>query len=865
MESIHKYFEHLASGPSGMFEYFEQHEIYQMCKDFGLPASTLQWTPTDYDDYNNGVAGKIQARLKLTRPTATVMTEEDGVKEAKSRTTAIFESFSTLQDTLQKFEEIIRKRWFKKSNPQRMALLRVAWPNMPKFHRPDMRAIRREDKDTRKTNTRFREAYMWPHLNIEDLQSDTNMMRLLNARGRHTPASFTIVDWESIQLGYVTDALHRTYLCGYNMDMSGPTPDKYGNIIRCHPESRDQIQSDKLCSVNEGLKILEVQEHILEILVKFCKAILHDKSLIDDSVPVLPEPTPITISLRDLSAVSMAMTIPYGVPHKVNLETIRSLVCERLSDAEEHHWALREDPAYFADCARQWADHSTAMVLDEHGKLHPMLDKPKRKHWIWDTVIIKMVMESYNSILLWRFAAHQLAEVIRIDTKYDSDKRAPEYVREIKKLNLVVMQLANDIGLDLVEILPASPSMRRLFYRSSSDRRNIRGEPCVYPSTKSDPKDNIIWIWSQMSISLGNGNYGFETLTHEFERLLLDGQQRRRISALVASTISDIGLLGELRNQLRLYDPSIFRRKKDPNSVSREREEFKEWGVEFYRPIWELMRNTASKSEGALRLGILGDPTSGRFSYPVAKRRTKKNQEIMQQAENHLDQLWYECDKRLETRMTESGYRRLQDLVPKGRKLLRTEDWVEPEKTTKPVTDKTSTFSLDFGETGDQKPRYEAPTIRTKTKTKGSSKAPDDPPEQTTEAGPSRAANTAVTPPRFLVDWRAYKVFTVLFHQPLYHTKPREILWTDFLYAMGKIGLASRKLYGSVWQFKPSDTGVDADAGSGNNKSAKLTSDRSINFHEPHPEHRIKFHVARRHGRRLTRVYGIDGSNFDLA
>lgn len=65
---------------------------------------------------------------------------------------------------------------------------------------------------------------------------------------------------------------------------------------------------------------------------------------------------------------------------------------------------------------------------------------------------------------------------------------------------------------------------------------------------------------------------------------------------------------------------------------------------------------------------------------------------------------------------------------------------------------------------------------------------------------------------------------------------------------MGATGFAPQKPYGCIWQFTPT----------------KLDVERSIQFHEPHPNVKIRFAVARRMGRRLTRAYGWNSSMFDL-
>lgn len=108
---------------------------------------------------------------------------------------------------------------------------------------------------------------------------------------------------------------------------------------------------------------------------------------------------------------------------------------------------------------------------------------------------------------------------------------------------------------------------------------------------------------------------------------------------------------------------------------------------------------------------------------------------------------------------------------------------------------------------------------------------------------------TVDSQPTFPVDARALKVFKTLFYTPSPGSTPGEISWIDFVYALGTTGFRAEKLYGSVWQFSPT----------------KLDVERAIQFHEPHPEKKIAFFTARRHGRRLNRAYGWHGGMFVLA
>jgi hypothetical protein len=67
---------------------------------------------------------------------------------------------------------------------------------------------------------------------------------------------------------------------------------------------------------------------------------------------------------------------------------------------------------------------------------------------------------------------------------------------------------------------------------------------------------------------------------------------------------------------------------------------------------------------------------------------------------------------------------------------------------------------------------------------------------------------------------------------------------------MGTMGFSPEKFYGSVSQFTPSDQATNVS--------------RNIQFHEPHPDKKIPFLLARRIGRRLNWAFDWSGDIFVL-
>jgi hypothetical protein len=111
---------------------------------------------------------------------------------SNERSTAIFETWKTLREVLRRHEATIQRRWSKKSKAQRLNVLLKAWPNMPLTHRPDFDAFRRESEPQRNAGTKFKQDYLWPYINQEDL---TKPRSPAAAAQRSRPPSAFRVRW----------------------------------------------------------------------------------------------------------------------------------------------------------------------------------------------------------------------------------------------------------------------------------------------------------------------------------------------------------------------------------------------------------------------------------------------------------------------------------------------------------------------------------------------------------------------------------------------------------------------------------------------------------------------------------------------
>ncbi|KAL2056240.1 hypothetical protein ABVK25_003263 [Lepraria finkii] len=135
--------------------------------------------------------------------------------------------------------------------------------------------------------------------------------------------------------------------------------------------------------------------------------------------------------------------------------------------------------------------------------------------------------------------------------------------------------------------------------------------------------------------------------------------------------------------------------------------------------------------------------------------------------------------------------------------------------------------------------------IKTKSKTRGvadTSSSPSEPEDQQTPPSPIEPIPT----PTVKVNKREHRNFLTLFHTPDADDVPGELPWIDFLHTMGSAGFFMKKLDGPAWYFEPGP-----DMGS-----------KCVIFHEPHPENRIPFQIARRYGRQLCMAYWWTAETF---
>ncbi|KAK9239237.1 hypothetical protein V1525DRAFT_56644 [Lipomyces kononenkoae] len=793
-------------------------------------------------------------------------------REAKEMSSKIFTNFHILREILMRHEAAIQKRWAKKTRQQRLKILVDAWPGMARMHRPDFVAFRAQSEQQRGVDARHRDYYMWPYINQEDLLRPKTLPLLLNARGRHYPSDFAAADFEAMHLGTVTGRLVPIFLNEHTMVLHGATnAQDYGKLLSWddHPDAFEWMHTRKQFLPGEGLVVLEAQERVLDFLVICCQEILRDipmATLTTGTFPIQPEPHLKTESesCGFQSLALMAAEAPYRLPAQLDLGRIESLLGARASAAEDHLWALREDPGYFAEQLFEVKENRQEMLKDVNGDVHPAL-RLGREATFWTRVIGNVVGEAYVDLEVYSELRQQAQDLRTLQTKYDAvisptEDLPEEYLAALLKFRHYLNQAAKGPLNQLRDGVVASPAMRKFFVRepamdTKSTRIAVRSKSGV---NMNNIELQLIWLlrtlWED-EIALFFAR--LPLVLDELERLLeAEPQAQALLSVRIAGVIGNLSILSQCLSQLDLYLPWA---RSFENALASREDGIKKEFADRSKP-WAKMI-AALEEKNLAPVAKLGNPSDKKFAYPTEKRRTKENVEALRHAERNLDDFWATVDQVVHSKCGNLDGTAMRRVLSQPRILQRTPEWVdeptitannhEGEKVSniqadaiyKPFSALYSDLASDTSERpGDSSSsRQTLVPSRIKTKTRGT---PQKAPSPITVDGSINPDPPSIYIP---VDARALKTFRTIFFNPTVTSTPGEVSWNDFLHAMTSTGLfAAEKLYGSVWQFW------------------KLDENCRIQFHEPHPRGKIPFTTARRHGRRLNRAFGWIGEMFVL-
>ncbi|KAJ4991669.1 hypothetical protein SVAN01_02784 [Stagonosporopsis vannaccii] len=811
---------------------------------------------------------ELTARLhRNCKPTPTLINAL--AVHASALSQHICTDFKTLNSIVLRHEALIRQRWMKKTVAQRRKILLAAWPNMPKEHRPDKdlataaACILREadgyipDHFTwpfSKTTTNCHQKPAHPHsVNQEDLVAQKTLLLLLNSRARKAPWEFAAFEADFSPILKLTfDGCKDHEFCNTTtMEFTEAVdPTTYGKVkkINGDPSMHCKEASDKYDNcARRSFQALLIQQRILAFLLTCANLILQD--LPSDhllNAPVQEEPPASQIivdgSMNHTSFTDVLNLAPYRGWDSLNFTKLRSYVQNIFITQKDHVWALREDPAYFADTVQDFLDHSPSAISSTCAPGLP--HSSARVPGYHESVIADMLDESFAMLHGWNFINNRLShhEKLMCDGATKQAQALP--ILELEKM-------ATSIGTwllgKLYQCSRAAPACRPLLLRECSTA--VEDHAYVYIDDMTRAEKEVLDVFRQFHPEFTEFLLRWPVLLSFFleavDRLLQTSPTARRmISGRMMSLLTDLSIITEVQRQITLWVRSPEVRTGKVNgcgcnipSISGSGQSFFDWNhalYEDFRPPMDLIM-----------------PLEERLKYPEHKKRGPEVVATMRRAESNLDRFWAAIDAHFENKKGASQYQSIRECLKDLGKIRRTAPSdASPVNQVKPTLHEYQPLPEELHNKAVQiTGAFDRLALvdRVKLKTRGST-GTDVPVDLFVKLPPD-----VQTPERiFTVDKRTYTLFQTLLSASSEAAGEvrKSAKWADFKRAMVRMGFSAEKLQGSAWQFMPT-----SDVGNG----------RGIQFHEPHPDSEITYVIAKRMGRRLGRVYGWHGRMFRLA
>ena len=359
----------------------------------------------------------------------------------------------------------------------------------------------------------------------------------------------------------------------------------------------------------------------------------------------------------------MVAEAPYRVPANINFEQLQAVIAARRSAAEDHIWALREDPGYFRDAVGDDGEHRLEVVPDAHGREHPTWNQPL----IWARVYSSVVTTAYGALVIWDYLHRQVMDLSRLKKKYSrvilpGHDLPQEYLMALLNFQNT-LDVASKMSIyNLTQGLPASPGFRPLFVREAG------GSDVMRAGTKPGVKnDGMLWVFQAIMDDQQRNLCGLPSLVDELERITqTEPKEKERISTWLADLYSDLGVIAASMHQIDIYQPwaSVLEMEQQ-----NKQEEIDLTARKNFTKIAELAES--SEDVDMMRLRI-ESPLDGKFNYPSDKRRTQQHVNAMRAAERNLDAFWNAMDGLWHSKNGKTLHDSMKGLLTSDRPLERT-------------------------------------------------------------------------------------------------------------------------------------------------------------------------------------------------
>lgn len=499
-------------------------------------------------------------------PVPKKLTNEEIGGLARKFSHQIFADWTQLNAILKRYEEVIQKRWMKKSETKRRGILLQAWPDMAPTHRPDFVGFRKAFKNHPRSRTMLSESYLWPYINLEDLLQHHLLLLFVNSRGRNLPDKFISMDIDGAHLGKGWQPYEEDIPDGpaASIDLvkhkNGATtivlhgahdPCSYGKLVICNGS---EILKKHAFMYDPRLSLLglEIQQGIYRFLLKCVKLILHDVG--PDQFFLAPHKPPPPVPQQKNadpypSFSAHALEAPYRVPQMLDLDRIKNLVSARRSAAEDHLWLLREDPGYFLDSLKDWKEHDTITVKHSCSRCY-------------NVVAARMISDAFTYFVFWDHISRSLERMPPLE---DQLKRANKNSQRLPKVEEAIwaeiLEMVDFLIHEPISALrigvPPSPRLRHCF--NLPDNPSTTDMMTYSWSPKAKISDSERRVTGLVFAVIDKEQRELHSLNHtiqEFQYMMdTDQASADLIDPWINSQIADLALLSELKLRIEGLQP----------------------------------------------------------------------------------------------------------------------------------------------------------------------------------------------------------------------------------------------------------------------------------------------------------------------
>lgn len=295
---------------------------------------------------------------------------------------------------------------------------------------------------------------------------------------------------------------------------------------------------------------------------------------------------------------------------------------------------------------------------------------------LWAHIIGSVVSKAYLDLELFSEVSSQAKKLVSLQKQY-ADEISPsrglpeEYLHTLLRFHCYLHLGATEPLSNLQCGVAASPPLRKYFARLPPDAQSTDISvvlKCRYKMGKVE--NRVLWLLCTLSKNSSClALVGMPLIVDELERLLQsDPRARDLLSSYVTMVLGDISIISRCLHQLEIYYPWA---REFAIELSNREENFEQDYVEWtksWAQILEGLRDTTVLTRAAR----LGDPSGGKFTYPVERRRTKESVAALRNAEAHLDAFWADNDRVMVSFSDQSSSMAVRSLLSQQRILKRT-------------------------------------------------------------------------------------------------------------------------------------------------------------------------------------------------